>query len=702
MRRSGTELAAVISRALITSSDRKVSPQVWSPALEQTLHKLCRRESLSPTLVARVIDPFLLHHHSIAFGFFNWASQQPGFCHSPATYQSVLKALSISRQFNSIDKVLKQVRVHRVPLEPSVYGSIVASFVAGKKVHLAFTVFCEYVSDIVLIGPEICNSLLAVLASEGSMRSARTVFDEMINRGVGLSTLGFGVFVWWVSKKNGLEEVLSLLDEVRKVDFSGINGSVIALLVVHGLCMESKGKDAVNALEELRKRDCKPDFMAYRVAAEMLRKIGSVADVHMVLKKKRKLGVAPRANDYKEFIYLLVSERLISEAKELGEVIVDGNFPIDDDVLNVLIGSVSTVDPLCAVTFLKFMLEKGKMPTLLTLANLSENLGKHEKGDELVDIFQLLSRKEYFTSFESYNIMLSLLCKARRVKEAYSVLQEMKKKGFCPDVSSYNLLLETCCREDLVRPATRLWDEMFTSGCGGNLESYNILIRKFSEIGQIEDAYHMFYHMFGKGLDPDATTYLVLLEGLCRAKDLEKALEIFNKSVEQDVTLAATLLNTFVLCLCREGFYHQASKLLCGLICDMKCLESHVTLLTYLANSGEPALALEHIKLVADNSQVLLHAIQTRLSASLSSPSNSDPVLRLSREVIKMSEVAPENELTPVTVNSLLHVKFLSTFAEHLVTGETMHMTTRSDQRCSYITDGFSNYYIDDWTSAFR
>lgn len=179
----------------------------------------------------RLIDPFLLHHHSLAFGFFNWASQQPGFSHTSATYQSVLKSLFISRQFNSIDKVLKQVRAHKVPLEPSVYGSIIASFVAGKKVHLAFTVFCEYVSDILLEGPEICNSLLA---SEGSMKSAQKVFDEMIHGGVGLSTLGFGVFVWWVSRKNGLEEVLSLLDEVRKVDFSGIDGSVIALLVVHG------------------------------------------------------------------------------------------------------------------------------------------------------------------------------------------------------------------------------------------------------------------------------------------------------------------------------------------------------------------------------------------------------------------------------------------------------------------------------------
>ncbi|KAI3451599.1 hypothetical protein Pfo_008264 [Paulownia fortunei] len=619
MRRSANELASVISRALLAASNQRVPTRAWTPSLEQTLHQLGCRDSLSPTLVARVIDPFLLNHHSLAFGFFNWASQQPGFSHTSATYQSVLKSLSISRQFNSIDKLLKQVRVQKIFLPASVYLSIIGSLVAGRRTHMAFSVFCEVGPVVPEIGPEVCNSLLAALSSDGSMKSANKVFDEMIKRGVRLSTLGFGVFVWWACRKKGLSEILSLVDAVRKDDFSVIDGSTIALLVVHGLCVESRVQDAVFALEELRKRECKPDFMAYRIVAETLREMGNVVDVEMILKKKRKLGVAPRANDYRELILQLVSERLMCEAKELGEVIVSGNFPIEDDVLNVLIGSVSATDPLHAVSFLRFMLEKERLPTLLTLINLSENLCKHEKSDELVEVFQLLSTKEYFRNLESYNVMISFLCKAGRVKEGYQVLQEMKKKGSGPDILSYNSLLEACCREDLVRPAKRLWDEMFASGCCGNVDSYNILIPKFSEVGQVEDACHLFYHMFGKGLEPDELTYRSLLQGLCQAKNLEMALEVFNKSVEQDETLANTLLSTFLLCLCKEGFFHPASKLLRDLTGGIGCLESHLTLLRYLADVGEHSLATEHIQWVADKSPALLHAIQTESAASFSS-----------------------------------------------------------------------------------
>ncbi|KAL2505427.1 Pentatricopeptide repeat-containing protein [Abeliophyllum distichum] len=611
MRRSASEFAIVVSRALIAASNQAIPNCTWAPSLEQTLHRLGCRDSLSPTLVSRVIDPFLLNHHSLALGFFNWASQQPGFCHTSTTYQAILKSLSLSRQYNAIEKLFKEVKAHKIHLSPDVYGSIIGSLISGKKTHLAFLVFSE-------------------------------VFDEMISRGVRLTTLGFGVFIWKFCRNNEFSETLSLLDEVRKVDFLGINGSVIAVLVVHGLCSEGRLSDTVYALEELRKRECKPDFMAYRIVAETMRMMRRVVDVEMVLKKKRKLGVAPRANDYREFIHELISERLICEAKELGEVIVSGNFPIEDDVLNVLIGSVSSIDPFHAVLFLKFMLDTERYPTLLTLSNLSGNLCKYGKTDELVEVYKLLSTKEYFQDLESYNMMVSFLCKAGRVKEAYQVLQEMKKKGLGPDVSSYNSLLEACCREDLVRPAKRLWDEMFSNGCSGNLNSYNILIQRLSEIGQVEDAHRLFCHMMEKGLGPDATTYISLLEGFCQAKNLEMALKVYNQSVQQDVMLANTILSTFNLCLCKEGFFLAASKLLRDRTSDIGYIESHMTLLKYLADAGQLSLAIEHIKWVAGKSHILLHAIQTEVSVALSSSSKPDAMLQLFQALAENGKI-PEN-----------------------------------------------------------
>ncbi|KAM7477412.1 hypothetical protein LguiA_025625 [Lonicera macranthoides] len=567
MTASRNELAKIISRAVLSASDQSLLPssssrRTWTPQLEQTLHRLGYRHSLNPTLVATVIDPFLLNQHSLAFGFFNWAAQQPGFSHTSLTYNSILKSLSLSRDFNAVHKLLHQVKAQNICLDPSIYSLLISSHIMAKKTQAAFSIFSGISSSIFHIGPETCNLLLAALSSDGYIGYARKLFDDMILRGVSLSTLGFGVFIWRFCTTSELGETLSLLDEVGKGDVSGINGSIIAVLVVHGLCLQSRVPEAIGVLDELRKRNFKPDFMAYRIVAEALRLMGGVVDVEKVLKKKRKLGVAPRANDYREFILSLITERLINEAKELGQVIVDGNFPIQDDVLNALIGSVSTINPSCALKFLNFMLGKESFPTLLTLSNLCRSLCKHGKIDEMVEVFKVLSAKGYFVDLECYNVMISFLCKAGRVKDAYQVLLDMKKKGLSPEVSSYNSLMEACCREDLLRPAKRLWDEMFASGCGGNLKTYNILICKFSVVGQAEEAHRLFSHMLEKGVAPDTTTYESLLGGLCQEKKLETALQVFKKSSGQDPMLAQSILSTFILNLCKEGHFVAASMLL--------------------------------------------------------------------------------------------------------------------------------------------
>ncbi|CAK7328340.1 unnamed protein product [Dovyalis caffra] len=595
MARMATELAARISRALITESNSSIPTRSWSPSLEQTLHKIGCRELLNPSLVARVIDPHLLTHHSLALGFFNWASQQPGFTHNSLTYQSVFKSLSFSRQFNATESLLKQAKAQNLTLDSSSYRFVIDSLIKRGKTQAAFSVFNEIKSQSLDLGTDSSNSLLSALGSDGCFDNAMKVFVEMTTRGTAFSTIGFGVFIWRLCRNGDLGEVLRLIDEARRGN-SMINGSVIAVLIVHGLCEGSRTSEALWALSELRIRGWKPDFIAYRVVAEAFRSLGSVFDVNEVLKMKRKLGVAPRSNDYREFILGLITERRIYEAKELAKVIASGNFPIEDDVLNALIGSVSSIDPYSAMEFFHFVIGKGKIPTLLTLSNLSRNLCKHGKIDELLEVYRVLSSNEYFSDIESYNVMFLFLCKAGRVREAYEVLQEMRKKGLGPDISMYNSLIEVLCREDLLRPAKRLWDEMFVIGCGGNLKTYNILIGKFSEIGQVDEAMGLFNHMLEKRVTPDATTHTSLLEALCQETKFETAVEVFNKYASHDIVIAQSILKTLILNFCGKGQFLVASKFLCSLTHEGGHSDAHVVLLKCLADSKEIPIAVEHVK----------------------------------------------------------------------------------------------------------
>lgn len=231
--RPAAALATRTSRALISASNYTKPTRSWSPSLEQTLHRLSLRDSLSPALVAEVIDPHLLTHHSLALGFFNWASQQPNFTHSSLSYQSVLKSLSLSRQFNAIDSVLKQVKVNKVTLDASVYCFIIRSLIQGKDTQKAFLVFTELKSKCEEIGPQICNSLLAALASDGYFESALKVFDAMTQIDIVFNTTSFSLFIWRFCKNIELGQVLSMLDNAKSSYNSGFNGSIIGVLIIH-------------------------------------------------------------------------------------------------------------------------------------------------------------------------------------------------------------------------------------------------------------------------------------------------------------------------------------------------------------------------------------------------------------------------------------------------------------------------------------
>ncbi|XP_047182026.1 pentatricopeptide repeat-containing protein At5g14080 isoform X2 [Vigna umbellata] len=575
------DLAKGLSKAVISASKRKGRQCLWGSQVEETLHRLGWRQCLTPSLVANVIDPFLLNHHSLALGFFNWASQQPCFAHTPFTYHSLLKSLSHTNHFTAIHSLLKQAKALNFSIHPSLFSSIIASHVAHNRALDAFLLLGNVAPLCAEIGGPTYNSLLAALASDGCLESAYQLFEEMTQSGIGFSTLGFGVFIWRVCGEGDVERVVRLLDEVKECG-SGINGSVVAVLIVHGLCRASKVSDALWMLGDLRSRGWKPDFMAYWVVAAGFRSMGNVADEVKVLKMKRKLGVAPRSSDYRDLILGLVTERRMCEAKEVGEVIVGGNFPVDDDVLNALIGSVSSVDPSAAIMFFNFMVDK-------------ERAGK--------------------------------------VREGYTVLQEMKKKGFQPNVSSYNYIMEACCKEDLLRPARKLWDEMFSNGCLGNLKTYNLLIQKFCEVGQAEEAQMLFYQMLDKRVEPDVTTYNYLLEGLCQEDKLEEAFELYNKSVKQDIINARGTLSSFTLSLCRKGHHMAASKLLCSLKHDIGCAESHIILLKSLSDAQEIPIAIEHLKWVQEKSPLILRDICTALLDSLSSATCPEPMLQFLQRI---------------------------------------------------------------------
>lgn len=517
------------------------------------------------------------------------------------------------------------------------------------------------------LDPRLCNSLLASLSADGHLKLSGTVFGSMLDRNIGCTTLGFGVYLNWYCRDAELGETLGILDRLRARSMEKIDGSVVAALVADGLCRCSRVVDARKALGELRKRGCKPDFIAYQIVVEAFRGVGRVEDARQVLKEKRKLGVAPRMDDYEAFIVGLILEKRILEAKCLADTIIKGNFPVAGAVLDALIASVSCDYVESAFAFLQFMTEKGFLPSPKTVQCLTSSLARNKEAGKMWGVLRLLSANNYFSDVASYNAVVSALCEVGQVKEAYYVVKEMRANGLSPDIHSYNCLMEACCKEDLVRPAKRLWDEMFTYGCPGNLQTYNILIRKLSKSGEVQEAHGLFRHMLGKGILPDNVSYSALIKGMCRDGKTDDAFEIFKKSFEQDKQLASSTLRILISSLCQGGMTVTKSiqrvKLLqilyVALSFDMNPIAlnvtghfaaaikimqhlssseldmstAHVILVKSLSELGEIKMAVDYLKEIIEKEPSKLKEISMELIHSLSFSLNMDPIMNLLEEM---------------------------------------------------------------------
>lgn len=375
----------------------------------------------------------------------------------------------------------------------------------------------------------------------------------MLQKNIPFNTLGFGLFIAKLCKtEKEIDNILHMVQQIKKRHES-INGSIVAFLIVNALCKSGRRDDAWKALEELRNIDCKPDFIAYRTVSEEFRLAKQYEKECRILKQKRKLSVAPRERDYREFIHMLIHEKRIKEAKEVAEAIVEGNFSIDESLLNRLIGSVSDIDTESGIMFCKYMVQKESLPSIKSLSTLCRNLCKDEKADELWEILGIILQKGMLVGPDYYQLSISFLCKAGKVREVYDVIKDMRRRGMEPEIFYYNSLMRALCKNDLLRPAKKLWDEMFTKECEPNLQTYNILIKKFSEIGEVQQAKGLYEKMLVKGVLPDNYTYGFLIGLFCNENKVDQAIWVLNKAIKHDLKLGSVALKELVLSLCRQG-----------------------------------------------------------------------------------------------------------------------------------------------------
>lgn len=215
-------------------------------------------------------------------------------------------------------------------------------------------------------------------------------------------------------------------------------------------------------------------------------------------------------------------------------------------------------------------------------------------ADRALEAFHRMERLCCKPTAPAYNALLTVLCKAQKIKLAneiydrmlkyrcvpnsmtYSILMDgwlkcgevkraqwllkksMKRKAFpCPE--SIAFLVNSMCREGSeVDHAFNIVIKLADNGCPLNTSVFNTLIRKYCQFRKREQVFQICEYMEGLGLPPDNVTY-ALLTRLFVAK-LEKVREILDTMTKKGLKHDAHTLHGFIAALCRRRRLNEACK----------------------------------------------------------------------------------------------------------------------------------------------
>ncbi|KAH1055244.1 hypothetical protein J1N35_033309 [Gossypium stocksii] len=196
-------------------------------------------------------------------------------------------------------------------------------------------------------------------------------------------------------------------------------------------------------------------------------------------------------------------------------------------------------------------------PTPKTFAIIAERYVAAGKPDKALKIFLSMHQHGCFQDLRSFNTILDVLCKAKRVEKAWNFFKILRGR-FQADVVSYNTIANGWCLIKRTNKALDTLKEMVEKGLSPNLTSYNIMLKGYFRAGQIEEGWKFFLEMKKRRCEIDVVTYTTVVHGLGVVGEVKRARKVFGEMVDKGVLPSVATYNALIQVLCKKDSVENA------------------------------------------------------------------------------------------------------------------------------------------------
>ncbi|KAK9277985.1 hypothetical protein L1049_027542 [Liquidambar formosana] len=202
------------------------------------------------------------------------------------------------------------------------------------------------------------------LESQGEIKKARRVFDEMIGEGVLPSVATYNALIQVLCKKDSVENAILVFEEMVRKGY--VPNSTTYVVVIRGLCHAEKMEKAMEFLGRMKDDECEPNVQTYNVVIRYFCDAGDIEKGLDVFEKMSGGDCLPNLDTYNILISAMFvrkkSDDLLVAGKLLIEMVDRGFLPRKFTFNRVLNGLLLTGNQGFAKEILRLQSRCGHLP----------------------------------------------------------------------------------------------------------------------------------------------------------------------------------------------------------------------------------------------------------------------------------------------------------------------------------------------------
>ncbi|KDP31158.1 hypothetical protein JCGZ_11534 [Jatropha curcas] len=196
-------------------------------------------------------------------------------------------------------------------------------------------------------------------------------------------------------------------------------------------------------------------------------------------------------------------------------------------------------------------------PSPKTFAIIAERYAAAGKPHRAVKLFMSMHEYGCFQDLSSFNTILDVLCKSKRVEMAYNLFKVLRGR-FKADCISYNIIVYGWCLIKRTPKALELLKEMVERRVTPNLTTYNIMLNGYFKAGQVNEGWNFFLEMKRRKLEIDVVTYTSVIHGLGTVGEIKRAQKVFDQMIKEGVLPSVATYNALIQVLCKKDSVENA------------------------------------------------------------------------------------------------------------------------------------------------